>query len=585
MKKDLSLCMVDKFVEDVESDLNYDLGTGSVSGTDIFDISTTGMSYYDKFLPSNEQTSDERIGKIVYMTPQQYYEECAKNIFKNSSVKSLIQQRGVYDKDIIEYLEKVILQKKKKFPITVLDYSSKAQEGLHRMYTAGELFGWDDTKYPVLVVDWKDRELHAKTRKEKLIHKLDNLANIMSKFDSNYFDSMLDFQNELEEQAEELALNDISYKIYNNKLILSTSDVSNDYDLSKFKYNLKELQDIENALLDIDASESLSKTINREKNLKRSGRGLEESNDNKLNEIYPNKGESKKDFIARFMSATKDEYPDTKQRYAVALSYWKRRNEELLEGKRKKFNPKSYKTKEEVEKAIAEYEQKLSDDNAPSIVLASIEGILEKLHARYDELNESLDSSENELSKEQEEFFKDSKIRDESGNLLVCYHGTPIANIKEFKPNTFFTANKKYAQAYSKWEDEDTPNIYAVYLNITNPFDLSTKEQVEFLRNEFTDYIRTLNKDEKLLNSTIETINNLNIGDKVTFSNIADDLYDYLVNNKTSYDGLIVDEEIEYKINKGEYDESAKLSFVPLRPNQIKLVTNKKPTQSNDINS
>lgn len=509
MKKDLSLCMVDKFVEDVESDLNYDLGTGSVSGTDIFDISTTGMSYYDKFLPSNEQTSDERIGKIVYMTPQQYYEECAKNIFKNSSVKSLIQQRGVYDKDIIEYLEKVILQKKKKFPITVLDYSSKAQEGLHRMYTAGELFGWDDTKYPVLVVDWKDKELHAKTRKEKLIHKLDNLANIMSKFDSNYFDSMLDFQNELEEQAEELALNDISYKIYNNKLVLSTSDVSNDYDLSKFKYNLKELQDIEDALLDIDASESLSKTINQEKNLKRSGRGLDEHNDNKLNEIYPNKGESKKDFIARFMSATKDEYPDTKQRYAVALSYWKRRNEELLEGKRKKFNPKSYKTKEEVEKAIAEYEQKLSDDSVPSIVLASIEGILEKLHARYDELNESLDSSENELSKEQE----------------------------------------------------------------------------EFLRNEFTDYIRTLNKDEKLLNSTIETINNLNIGDKVTFSNIADDLYDYLVNNKTSYDGLIVDEEIEYKINKGEYDESAKLSFVPLRPNQIKLVTNEKPTQSNDINS
>lgn len=45
-----------------------------------------------------------------------------------------------------------------------------------------------------------------------------------------------------------------------------------------------------------------------------------------LNEVYPNKGESKKDFISRFMSATKDEYPDNKQRYAVALSYWNRRN-------------------------------------------------------------------------------------------------------------------------------------------------------------------------------------------------------------------------------------------------------------------
>ena len=45
-----------------------------------------------------------------------------------------------------------------------------------------------------------------------------------------------------------------------------------------------------------------------------------------LNEVYPNKGESKKDFISRFMSVTKDEYPDNKQRYAVALSYWDRRN-------------------------------------------------------------------------------------------------------------------------------------------------------------------------------------------------------------------------------------------------------------------
>lgn len=29
-----------------------------------------------------------------------------------------------------------------------------------------------------------------------------------------------------------------------------------------------------------------------------------------LEEVYPNKGESKKDFIARFMSSTKDEYPN-----------------------------------------------------------------------------------------------------------------------------------------------------------------------------------------------------------------------------------------------------------------------------------
>jgi len=44
-----------------------------------------------------------------------------------------------------------------------------------------------------------------------------------------------------------------------------------------------------------------------------------------INDIYPNKGEKKEDFIERFMSETKEEYPDNKQRYAVALSYWDRR--------------------------------------------------------------------------------------------------------------------------------------------------------------------------------------------------------------------------------------------------------------------
>ena len=44
-----------------------------------------------------------------------------------------------------------------------------------------------------------------------------------------------------------------------------------------------------------------------------------------LNEVYPNKGESKKDFISRFMSVTKDEYPNLKQRFAIANSYWERR--------------------------------------------------------------------------------------------------------------------------------------------------------------------------------------------------------------------------------------------------------------------
>lgn len=44
-----------------------------------------------------------------------------------------------------------------------------------------------------------------------------------------------------------------------------------------------------------------------------------------INDVSPRKDESKDEFISRFMSETKSEYPDKKQRYAVALSYWNKR--------------------------------------------------------------------------------------------------------------------------------------------------------------------------------------------------------------------------------------------------------------------
>lgn len=48
-----------------------------------------------------------------------------------------------------------------------------------------------------------------------------------------------------------------------------------------------------------------------------------ETTDTRVLDIKPHKGESKEDFISRFMSETKEEYPDNKQRLAVAYSYWK----------------------------------------------------------------------------------------------------------------------------------------------------------------------------------------------------------------------------------------------------------------------
>lgn len=82
------------------------------------------------------------------------------------------------------------------------------------------------------------------------------------------------------------------------------------------------VQEINNAIqklhqqkpfLNID--ECVEKVLNNIKN----GNYLLDS----INDVEPRSGESKEDFIKRFMSETVNEYPDEKQRYAVALKYWK----------------------------------------------------------------------------------------------------------------------------------------------------------------------------------------------------------------------------------------------------------------------
>lgn len=52
-----------------------------------------------------------------------------------------------------------------------------------------------------------------------------------------------------------------------------------------------------------------------------------------IKDVNPRAGESKSDFIARFMNETKSEYPDEKQRYAVANSYWERKGKDSVHDK------------------------------------------------------------------------------------------------------------------------------------------------------------------------------------------------------------------------------------------------------------
>ena len=127
-----------------------------------------------------------------------------------------------------------------------------------------------------------------------------------------------------------------------------------------------------------------------------------------------------------------------------------------------------------------------------------------KHYIRASQSNEQ-DSMGNPLTPEQSAFFKNSKVRDSQGRLLVCYHGTKKAGFEEFLPQDFtdslyykfgknnvncFTTEKYNAMSYSEYYIKHLPNgdtvepepydfvsnydgtksgIYAVYLNITNP--------------------------------------------------------------------------------------------------------------------
>ena len=84
------------------------------------------------------------------------------------------------------------------------------------------------------------------------------------------------------------------------------------------------------------------------------------------------------------------------------------------------------------------------------------------------------DSEGNQLSAEQQEFFKDSKVRDDQGRLIPMYHGTNTANFTVFDPqqsddhiSLFFTSDPDVANTYTQLQDKGRD---------VDPYNLITKD-------------------------------------------------------------------------------------------------------------
>lgn len=212
------------------------------------------------------------------------------------------------------------------------------------------------------------------------------------------------------------------------------------------------------------------------------------------------------------------------------------------------------------------------------------------------------------LSKQQQEYFKNSKVRDEKGNLKTVYHGTDtkftVFSYEHLGKNG--TANGKgfyladdinVAKSYS-----DGKNLIEAYVDIEKPLSIGKTTMSE---NDYIKFLKTVNEKtngglfadygdgEKILKNSKqynEIVNQFRDeyaygGDDVDLvlsilnsANITlEDGY-RLLKQTTGYDGIIV--ESDYK-NDGKTIPYTQ--YIPLTPEQIKNVDNTNPTNSSDI--
>ena len=211
------------------------------------------------------------------------------------------------------------------------------------------------------------------------------------------------------------------------------------------------------------------------------------------------------------------------------------------------------------------------DDNGNVIPLS------ERFNKENDDIRYSdRDSDGNQLSAEQQKFFKDSKVRDASGNLLKVFHGTP-KKFTTFRQGTaegwgqgiYFTDNIEAAKEFGE-------NIVEAYLNITNPFNADTMSYYDI---DFESTKAYQNFDKKNWQrwydeyDTYEEYRDDGMG--VDIDMIYTEYVDVFnqILRELGYDGIIANQ----SNNIDGYE------IVAFHENQPKLTSNTNPTFSDDM--
>lgn len=112
------------------------------------------------------------------------------------------------------------------------------------------------------------------------------------------------------------------------------------------------------------------------------------------------------------------------------------------------------------------------------------QGQYAKVQEKIAQNNLNVDNQGRTLTKEQQEYFKDSKVRDEKGRLLEVYHGTNNGEFTKFNKDYIGSSNdagwygKGFYFAFSESEAKTYGNkVIKAYLNIKNPFNFTDEMQ------------------------------------------------------------------------------------------------------------
>lgn len=187
------------------------------------------------------------------------------------------------------------------------------------------------------------------------------------------------------------------------------------------------------------------------------------------------------------------------------------------------------------------------------------------------------DSNGKTLSEGQQEFFKDSKVRDEDGNLLVVYHGSP---------NKFTTFRQGVAEGWGKGiyftDNRDEAinfgdNIVMAYLNITNPFDADTMNY-DKIGAENTKAYRDfdMKKWQKWYSFEYDTY------EEYQEDGMGVDMYEIYTEEKEVFNKILRELGYDGIIATGSNSING-LEIVAFNESQPKLTTNKNPTSDTDI--